>query len=65
VLTVFSLLISTSNDSVIQKVQATNVIEANNTAASSSMINDIVTKIVKVNDIEVKVNYYSLSQVFQ
>jgi len=52
-LTVFPLLISTRDDSVIPKVQATNVIEANNTVASSSIINSIVTKIVKVDDIEV------------
>jgi pimeloyl-ACP methyl ester carboxylesterase len=54
-LTIFFSLISPRDDSVIQKVQATNVIEANNIAASSSssMINGIVTKIVKVNDIEV------------
>jgi pimeloyl-ACP methyl ester carboxylesterase len=56
-LTIFSSLISPRDDSVIQKVQATNVIGANNIAASSSssssMINGIVTKIVKVNDIEV------------
>jgi hypothetical protein len=47
------------------------VIEANKAVASSSLINSIVTKIVKVDDIEVaykmfgKVNHYSLSLVFQ
>src|ERR1051325_2766166 len=54
-LTIFFSLISPRDDSVIQKVQATNVIEANNIAASSSssMINGIATKMVKVNDIDV------------
>jgi hypothetical protein len=53
VLTIFPSLISTRDDSVIQKAQAANVIEANNTVSSSSMVNSMVTKIVKVNDIEV------------
>jgi pimeloyl-ACP methyl ester carboxylesterase len=52
-LTIFPSLISARDESVIQKVQAANVIEANNTVSSPSMINSIVTKIVKVNDIEV------------
>ena len=52
-LTIFPSLISARDESVIQKVQAANVIEANNTVSSPSMITSIVTKIVKVNDIEV------------
>jgi hypothetical protein len=52
-MTIFPSLISARDESVIQKVQAANVIEANNTVSSPSMITSIVTKIVKVNDIEV------------
>jgi pimeloyl-ACP methyl ester carboxylesterase len=53
ILTIFPPIISARDESVIQKVQAANVIEANNTVSSPSMINSIVTKIVKVNDIDV------------
>ena len=52
-LTIFPSLISARDESVTQKVKAANVIEANNTVSSPSMINSIVTKIAKVNDIEV------------
>jgi hypothetical protein len=52
-MTIFPSLISARDESFIQKVKAANVIEANNTVSSPSMINNIVTKIAKVNDIEV------------